>query len=374
MQTFIYDLFSAYVFPGMLLAFGLCFLLVAIPRREGLRNYVLARRVMGFSYLLLGVALFAEVAARQRPADVLPQKILILAVGCTQLFLFTCSLITLLDTGFLTRRKVGREALAVGLASVMVIGVVASCPENVVRVCFWAFTAWYVMLLARYVVIFRRYYGRYLKHMENYFSDDETNRLHWVPMAFYMIISVYFVAMFFSWYITPATHFIFMLMVDVFYAMFAIFFLNYVDIFPKLEAPMAEIAVEEPEQEQEAAEPAAGRMVNAEEQALMVRIDRLVASKSLYAMPDLTVEKLASMVGERHRLVSMAINRCRGMNFSTYVNCYRVDEAQRLLEEGWLDGHTLDALALKVGFGSRVNLYRSFKRLKGVSPSDFKGK
>lgn len=372
MQTFIYDLFSAYVFPGMLLAFGLCFLLVAIPKREGLRNYVLARKTMGFSYLLLGVALCVEVAARQRPADVLPQKILILAVGCTQLFLFTCSLITLLDTGFLTRRKVGREALAVGLASVLVVGVVECCGEDVVRVVFWVFTVWYVMLLARYVVIFRRYYGRYLKYMENYFSDDETNRLHWVPVAFYMIISVYFVAMIFSWYITPATHFIFMLMVDVFYAMFAIFFLNYVDIFPKLEAPMAEIAVEEPVPD--AVEPEAGSMVNAEEQALMARIDRLVAAKGLYMMPDLTVEKLASMVGERHRQVSAAINRCRGMNFSTYVNCYRVDEAQRLLEEGWLDGHTLDALALQVGFGSRVNLYRSFKRLKGVSPSDFKGK
>lgn len=369
MQTFIYDLFSAYVFPGMLLAFGLCFLFVAVPKREGLKNYILARKTMAFSYLLLSVALFAEVAMKQRPADVLPQKMLILAVGCTQLFLFTCSLITLLDTGFLTRRKVGREALTVAAASVLVVGVVASCPENIVRICFWVFTLWYVMLLARYVFVFRRYYGRYIKHMENYFSDDETHRLHWVPMAFYMILSVYFVAMFFSWYITPVTHFVFMLMVDVFYALFAIFFLNYVDIFPKLEAPMAEIAVEEP-----AAEPLADSTADAMEEALMARIDKIVAAKSLYTMPDLTVEKLATFVGERHRQVSMAINRCRGVNFSSYVNCYRVEEAQRLLEAGWLDEHTLDALAMKVGFGSRVNLYRSFKRLKGVSPSDFKGK
>lgn len=369
MQTFIYDLFSAYVFPGMLLAFGLCFLFVYVPEKEGLKNYLLARKTMGFSYLLLAVVLFAEVAFKQGPADVLPQKILILAVGCTQLFLFTCALITLLDTGFLTRYKVGREALVVSVASALVIGVVAGCQENVVRVCFWVFTLWYVMLLARYVVIFRRYYSRYLKYMENYFSDDETTRLHWVPVEFYMIIGVYFVAMLFSWYITPLTHFIFMLMVDVFYALFAIFFLNYVSIFPKLEAPMAEIAVEEPEAE--TAEPQAERDVNAEEEALMARIDKMVAAKSLYTMPDLTVEKLASLVGVRHRQVSMAINRCRNMNFSAYVNCYRVDEAQRLLEDGWLDGHTLDALAVKVGFGSRINLYRSFKRLKGVSPSDF---
>lgn len=49
----------------------------------------------------------------------------------------------------------------------------------------------------------------------------------------------------------------------------------------------------------------------------------------------------------------------------------RVDEAVRLVSDGWLDTHTIDALATECGFANRVSFYRAFKQQKGVSPTEF---
>lgn len=49
----------------------------------------------------------------------------------------------------------------------------------------------------------------------------------------------------------------------------------------------------------------------------------------------------------------------------------RVDEAVRLISDGWLDTHTIDALAAECGFANRVSFYRVFKQQKGVAPTEF---
>ena len=106
----------------------------------------------------------------------------------------------------------------------------------------------------------------------------------------------------------------------------------------------------------------------------MEQIERLMQEKALYKTPDLSIANVATLCGKSHRVVSTAINHCRGINFKTYINEYRVAEAARLIENGWLKQHTLDALASETGFAGRVNLYRAFKRKTSVSPTDWETK
>ena len=160
------------------------------------------------------------------------------------------------------------------------------------------------------------------------------------------------------------------------YDVFAIRFINYVDIFPKIKEPLRDTVCEATEPVEVPTDPSSDMMVvpTDDDLLLMQEIERLMQEQALFKATDLSIANLAALCGKSHRVVSMAINHCQGVNFKTYINEYRVAEAARLIETGWLKHHTLDALALETGFTGRVNLYRAFKRKMGVSPTDWEAK
>ena len=364
MLNFLYHLLTEYIVPGMMFAFSLCLFFLSVPEREKLKSYVFARRVLGATFLVYGVALICEAVVREPLASDLTNSMIVVAIGITQAFLFTFSLITLLDTSFLTRRTICRETMAVVTGIALTFTLFALCPRDARRLVFATFSLCYVLLMARYVVMFRRHYRLYYQRMDNFFSDDERKRLLWVPVAFYSATIVGVMALLFAWLIRPLTQLLFMLTAVAYYSVFAIMFMNYVHIFPYIEVPLSDAAAE-------SADCTDGPTATDDEHALMEQIERLVADKALFKQPDLSIASVAALCGKSHRVVSTAINHCKGMNFKTYINEWRVEEAISLIEDGWLKRHTMNALAMETGFTSRVNLYRAFKRKTGMSPTDW---
>jgi len=57
-----------------------------------------------------------------------------------------------------------------------------------------------------------------------------------------------------------------------------------------------------------------------------------------------------------------------GRTFVDYVNRYRMDIAERLLKEG----ATVTEAAAKVGYDNLNYFTKTFKRIKGVTPSEMK--
>ncbi len=379
MLIFLYYLATAYIIPGMMLAFGVCLFFLSIPDKDGLKNYIFARKVMGTTFVVYSVALIGEAVSREPLVGDLLNSMIVVAIGTTQAFLFSYSLITLLDMSFLTRQKAWREMLVIVAGIAAAFALFAYCGEDKRPLVFYAFSLWYVVLLARYVVIFRRHYNHYRQLMDNYFSDDERQRLHWVPVAFYSAFCVGVVALLFAWWITPLTQLLFMLAATVYYSVFAIGFMNYVHIFPKIKEPMEETACEAvacvgERMADSSAIASEDNAVTDDDRVLMEQIDRMLQEKALFKASDLSITHVAALCGKGHRTVSTVINHCRKVNFKTYINEYRVAEAIRLIEAGWLQHHTLDSLATETGFGSRVNLYRAFKRKTGMSPTDWEAK
>ena len=111
MLIFLYDLVTVYIIPGMMLAFGICLLFLSIPDKEGLKNYVFARKVMGVTFLVYCMALICEAVTREPLVGDLLNSMIVIAIGITQAFLFTYSLIALLDIGFFTKATACRETL-----------------------------------------------------------------------------------------------------------------------------------------------------------------------------------------------------------------------------------------------------------------------
>ena len=374
MLVFLYNLLTVYLIPGMMLAFGICLFFLTIPDKEDLKNYVFARKVMGATFLVYCGALICETFSQQSLVGDLFNSMIVIAIGITQAFLFTYSLIALLDIRFFTKRTACNETLVVAASIAVAFVLFAVCPQDSRQFVFYGFSLFYLLLMARYVALFRRYYKHYRQLVDNYFSDDEHQRLHWVPVAFYSAFGVGIIALLFAWLISPLTQLLFMLTVVVYYSVFAVRFMNYVYIFPKIKEPLEDTIPEDTDMKEILTDTSDDIAVSEDDRMLMEEIERLVREKALYKTQDLSIANVATLCGKSHRVISTAINHCRGINFKTYINEYRVAEAARLIENGWLRHHTLEALASETGFAGRVNLYRAFKRKTGVSPTDWETK
>lgn len=87
-----------------MLAFGICLFFLTIPDKEELKNYAFARKVMGVTFLVYCAALICETFSQQSLVGDLLNSMIVIAIGITQAFLFTYSLIALLDISFFTKR------------------------------------------------------------------------------------------------------------------------------------------------------------------------------------------------------------------------------------------------------------------------------
>lgn len=106
-----------------------------------------------------------------------------------------------------------------------------------------------------------------------------------------------------------------------------------------------------------------------EDAALLRRIED--ALDAVFRDEALTLARLARKAGLPARTVSAVINRATGFNLSQFVNNRRVAEVCRLIET---DGRPLTALMLEAGFSTKSNFNREFRRVTGVSPSQYRAR
>ena len=96
-----------------------------------------------------------------------------------------------------------------------------------------------------------------------------------------------------------------------------------------------------------------------------------MTDQKIYKDAALSLDSLSQQLQMNRNYVSAAINRCTGKNYSAYFNEYRVKEAIRLLSGKDVKKYSIDRIAVDAGFTDRRNLYRVFKTMTGLSPTEF---
>jgi AraC-like DNA-binding protein len=95
-------------------------------------------------------------------------------------------------------------------------------------------------------------------------------------------------------------------------------------------------------------------------------------SEKYYLQKDLTVHDLAKEISQSPRLISTSINRTLGVNFSEWVNNYRVDHAIEMLRGSDFEHLSVEGVGLEAGFKSRSAMYTAFKKKTGHPPGHFR--
>jgi AraC-like DNA-binding protein len=125
------------------------------------------------------------------------------------------------------------------------------------------------------------------------------------------------------------------------------------------EAAMAEL--EAPGEEENAGHAARAR-------ELIAAIER----ERLFLEPELRLDDLARAAGTSRHKASEAINKGLGASFFDLVNGYRVEEFKRLCVDEARRSDKIMTLALESGFNSKPSFNLVFKKMTGMTPSQYR--
>lgn len=235
-----YNIISIYVTGGLLLLGGLCLLFIHIPGSPLLQGYRRARRMMGCAYLFFAACNVVEYAFRDGGGDNhLLTQMITLSVAFSQAFLFTWSMIALLDVRWMCDRwNLLREVIIVATAVAVVFGVYFTFPGGQISIAFYVLTGLYLVQLIRYTRLFIVHHRQFKREMDNFFADEQDRWMRWVVTAFYAALTIGVLAILSALFVTHLGTLIFSCVLAVFYTCFAICFINYAFLFPSIEAAL----------------------------------------------------------------------------------------------------------------------------------------
>ena len=94
--------------------------------------------------------------------------------------------------------------------------------------------------------------------------------------------------------------------------------------------------------------------------------------KALYRDQKLSIHKLSQELGIPRQYISEVLNIHFGKSFQDFVNEYRVEAFVENLKNDQYAHFTLFGIAAEVGFSSKSTFNTTFKKIKGVTPTQFK--
>jgi AraC-like DNA-binding protein len=104
---------------------------------------------------------------------------------------------------------------------------------------------------------------------------------------------------------------------------------------------------------------------------LSAQLSSLMEKEKLFLDNDLNLPTVAEKMGISIHEASFLINETTNDNFYNFINKYRVEEAKKLLASAKMDELNILGIAFTAGFNSKTTFNTTFKRIVGVSPSQY---
>jgi AraC-like DNA-binding protein len=102
------------------------------------------------------------------------------------------------------------------------------------------------------------------------------------------------------------------------------------------------------------------------------KIRRLFDQENLYTDSNLTVKSIREKLEQPEYLVSQSINFYFKRSFPELLNEYRIIYASKLICSEEHNNLSIEGIAYESGYNSISAFYRAFKKIKGMTPANFK--
>lgn len=104
----------------------------------------------------------------------------------------------------------------------------------------------------------------------------------------------------------------------------------------------------------------------------IVTLEKILVGEKRFLDPTITLDKIADELHLSKSHLSRIINGELGSSFPDYLNTLRVEEAKSYLSNPDFSNYTLVAIGMEAGFNSKTTFNNTFKKVTGITPSDFK--
>lgn len=102
------------------------------------------------------------------------------------------------------------------------------------------------------------------------------------------------------------------------------------------------------------------------------KIMNIVVMQKKYRDKDYSAKRLAEDLGTNTRYISAVVNVRFHMNYTSFVNKYRIEEAMTILVDKRYQDLRMEEVSDMVGFANRQSFYASFYKLMNMTPRDYR--
>lgn len=342
---------------------------------DGLEKLRKARNILVPSYFVLAllslVCCFTGYDRRIEPASTL-------FVASFQALLFTMSMLVFIRPGEVRWSTVFRQAGAIAVAGATLF-ITLFCFTDYYLWFFYTGIAAYIIQLIIYTRKFTQAYRKTVQEVEDYYDEDEENRLTWVKTGFYSALAVGVMAIsvlfFTDWYK------FFVPLYVLYYSFMVMWFVNYYRrmkfAIPVIVAVPPEAKVYVTPIETDMVE--TGKSVKEDretpetifltkEQLLKERLQKYVDEKE-YCEKDIPSGIVVDSFGVPQSFFRQYMKDHYGMDFRPWRKELRLREAARLFTEN--PGYTIEEVCEMVGYNNSGNFNRDFKKMMGMTPKSY---
>ena len=100
-------------------------------------------------------------------------------------------------------------------------------------------------------------------------------------------------------------------------------------------------------------------------------LDTILVGKK-YKDKNYSAKQLAADLGTNTRYISAVVNVRFHMNYTSFINKFRIEEAMSLLTDKRYHDLNMEDISDMVGFSNRQSFYASFYKFNGITPRDYK--
>ena len=99
---------------------------------------------------------------------------------------------------------------------------------------------------------------------------------------------------------------------------------------------------------------------------------KIIVFDKKYLDKDYSAQDLANEIGTNTRYISAVVNVRFHMNFTSFVNSYRINDAKSILVDKRYQDLNIEEVSDMVGFSNRQSFYAAFYRFTGITPRQWR--
>lgn len=102
------------------------------------------------------------------------------------------------------------------------------------------------------------------------------------------------------------------------------------------------------------------------------RILNIIVMQKKYKDKNYSAKKLAEDLGTNTRYISAVVNVRFHMNYTSFVNKFRIEEAMTILVDKRYQDLKMEEVSDMVGFSNRQSFYASFYKIMHMTPREYR--